>query len=233
MKSLRYALTLTVPVMCSYIFVGLAYGIMMNQAGYSPLWTLFSSIFIYAGSMQIVMISLMTAGTPLYTIAVMTLFINARHMFYGIGFVEDFKKMGGWRYPVMALTLTDETYSVLCSAEYPKDTDRQKVMVYVQLFCYLLWIFTSTAGALLGEVLRYNMDGIEFTATAFFVTVVVSQWQKAGSRLPAIVGLISALLFFFIFGADNFILPALSVSVVVLAILKDRIILKQEALENV
>ena len=90
----------------------------------------------------------------------------------------------------------------------------------------------STLGALLGEILSYNMDGIEFTATAFFVTVVVSQWQTAGSRLPAIVGLLSALLFFFIFGADNFILPALSVSVVVLVILKDRIMLKQEGAEN-
>lgn len=233
MKSLRYTLKLCVPVMASYIFVGLAYGIMMNKAGYSPMWTFFSCVFIYAGSMQIVLISLLSAGTPLYTIAIMTLFINARHMFYGIGFVEEFKKIGGWRYPLMALTMTDETYSVLCSAQYPEDMDRHKIMLYVQVFCYLLWILSSTSGALLGEVLRFNMQGIEFTATAFFVTVVVSQWQTAQSRLPAITGLVSAVLFFFLFGADNFILPALSVSVVVLIVIKDRIMIKREALENV
>jgi len=233
MRSFRFACKLIVPVLFSYIFVGLAYGILMHQAGYSALWVLVSSAFIYAGAMQIVMISLMISGTPLIAIAIMTFFVNARHMFYGIGFIDEFKKIGGWKYPFMALTMTDETYSVLCFATYPYDVDKEKAMFYVQLLCYLLWICTSTLGALAGELLTCNMDGIGFTATAFFVTVVVNQWREVDSHLPAIVGAISAVAFYFIIGADNFILPALSMSVVVLVLIKDRVITRKGAKINV
>lgn len=226
MKSFRFACKLIVPVTFSYVFVGLAYGILLQQAGYSPLWAFLSSMFIYAGSMQIVMITLLVSGTPLVTIAIMTFFVNSRHMFYGIGFIDEFKKIGGWKYPFMALTLTDETYSVLCSAVYPEDVDREKTMFYVLLLCYLLWMATSTLGALAGEFLPFNMDGIDFTATAFFVTVVVNQWREAPSHLPAIIGISSAVVFYFVFGASNFILPALSMSVIVLVIMRDRIQLK-------
>ncbi|MBP8639630.1 MAG: AzlC family ABC transporter permease [Oscillospiraceae bacterium] len=233
MKSLLYSCKLIVPVLFSYVFVGLAYGILLHQAGYSALLAFLSSIFIYAGAMQIVMLSLMVCGTPLITIAIMTFFVNARHVFYGIGFIDEFKKIGGIKYPFMALTMTDETYSILCSASYPEEVDKEKSMFYVQLLCYLLWICTSTLGALIGELLTCNMDGIGFTATAFFVTVVVNQWREVDSHLPAIVGLLSALIFFFAFGADNFILPALSMSVIVLVILKDKIALKKEDTLNV
>lgn len=233
MKSFRLACKLIVPVLFSYIFVGLAYGILLHQAGYSAIWAFLSSVFIYAGAMQIVMLSLMVCGTPLLTIAIMTFFVNARHVFYGIGYIDEFKKIGGFKYPFMALTMTDETYSVLCSATYPDDVDKHKTMFYVQLLCYLLWICNSTLGALIGELLTCNMDGIGFTATAFFVTVVVNQWREVDSHLPAIVGLVSALVFFFAFGADNFILPALSMSVIVLVILKDRIATRKEDALNV
>jgi len=233
MKSFRFACKLIVPVLFSYIFVGLAYGILLHQAGYGAIWAFLSSVFIYAGAMQIVMISLMVCGAPLISIAIMTFFVNARHVFYGIGYIDEFKKIGGFKYPFMALTMTDETYSVLCSATYPADVDKHKTMFYVQLLCYLLWICTSTLGALIGELLTCNMDGIGFTATAFFVTVVVNQWREVDSHLPAIVGLVSALVFFFAFGTDNFILPALSMSVIVLVILKDLIATREEDTLNV
>jgi len=233
MKSFRYACKLIVPVLCSYIFVGLAYGILLHQAGYSAIWAFISSAFIYAGAMQIVMISLMVAGTPLIAIAIMTFFVNSRHMFYGIGYIDEFKKIGGWKYPFMALTMTDETYSVLCSAVYPEDVDREKTMFYVLLLCYLVWLATSTLGALIGELLTCNMDGIEFTATAFFITVVVNQWREVDSHLPTIVGIISAIVFFFVFGADNFILPSLSLSVIVLVLLKDKIAIRTGGPMNV
>jgi len=233
MKSFRFSCKLIVPVLFSYIFVGLAYGILLHQAGYSALWAFISSVFIYAGAMQIVMISLMVSGAPLITIAIMTFFVNARHMFYGIGYIDEFKKIGGWKYPFMALTMTDETYSVLCSATYPDDVDKGKSMFYVQLLCYLLWICTSTLGALIGELLTCNMDGIGFTATAFFVTVVVNQWREVDSQIPAIVGVVSAIVFYFVCGASNFILPALSMSVIVLVLLKDQVVSKKEDALNV
>ena len=106
MKELRFAVKNTVPIFFTYLFIGIAFGILMSDAGYSVLLTTASSLFIYAGSMQLVMVPMMTSGASLLSLAVMAFFVNARHIFYGIGFIEKFRGMG-WRYPYMILSLTD------------------------------------------------------------------------------------------------------------------------------
>ena len=225
MKAFRFALRQIIPLIFSYLFVGIASGLLLHKAGYGPVWAFLSALLIYAGSMQIVMVTLMTAGVPLYTVAVMTLLINARHVFYGISFIDEFRNIGRqkhsfWKYPYMALTLTDETYSLLCSLKVPETVDRQKVEFYILFMCHMLWVVSCTAGALLGEMLPVDMTGIEFSATALFVTVVVNQWLEAKTHLPAIIGLASAILFYFVLGPDQLILPALSVSVIALVLLR-------------
>lgn len=230
MKSLRFALKQIVPILFSYLFVGLAFGILMHESGYSPFWTILSSVFIYAGSMQIVMVSLMDGGVSLLMVALMTIFINGRHVFYGIGFVEKFRAMG-WKYPYMAFAMTDETYSILCSIKYPDSINVQKVDFYIMLSCHLLWIISSTLGAMAGEFLPLDMTGIDFSATAFFVTVVVNQWRSFGSRIPVITGFFASIFFFFLLGPDKFIMPALSVSLVILVVMRDRIAIKKGGAE--
>lgn len=222
MKTFRFAIKQIIPLLFSYFFVGIAFGILIHKAGYSAQWAFLAGVFIYAGSMQIVMVSLLTSEVSLYMVAIMTFFINARHIFYGIGFVDRFRKMG-WRYPYMVLTMTDETYSVRCSIKYPEDVDEQNVDFYIALICHLLWIFSCTIGALLGQIMPFDMTGIEFSATAFFVTVCINQWRLFGSHIPAIAGFVSAIVFYILFGADTFLLPALSVSLVVMMMMKDRI----------
>ncbi len=222
MRTFRFAVRQIVPLLFSYIFVGIAFGVLIHEAGYSVFWSFLSGVFIYAGSMQIVMVSLMTSGVPLIMIALMTFFINARHIFYGIGFVARFRRMG-WKYPYMVLTLTDETYSVLCSIEYPEDIDEQKADFYIALLCHMLWIISCTMGALIGEMLPFDMKGIEFSATAFFVVVCVNQWRQFDSHIPAITGFVSAIAFYILLGAEYFLLPALSVSLITLIIMRERI----------
>lgn len=225
MKELRFAFKQTVPILFTYLFIGMAYGIMMGKAGYSLIWSFFSALFIFAGSMQIVMIPLMQTGTSLMTLAVMTFFINARHLFYGIGFIEKFRKMG-WKYPYMVLTLTDETYSVLCSIEYEDGLDKEKAMFFIALLNHCYWIAGCTLGGIAGQLLSWDMTGIDFSATAFFTVVVVNHWQQYPSKIPIFAGAISSILFYILLGADQFLVPALSVSLITLVVLKDRVITK-------
>lgn len=229
MKTFVFVIKQIVPLLFSYLFVGIAFGILIHEAGYSVLWAALSGVFIYAGSMQIVMVSLMISGVPLHMVAIMTFFINARHIFYGIGFIDKFRKMG-WKYPYMVLTLTDETYSVLCSIKYPEYVDEQKVDFYIALICHLLWIFSCTVGALLGQMVPFDMTGIEFSATAFFTVVCVNQWHQFDSHIPAITGFVSAITFYILLGADNFLLPALSITLIVLIIMKDTINMQMEGM---
>lgn len=227
MREFRFALKQTFPIFFTYLFIGIAFGMMMSEAGYAPIWSVLMAVFIFAGSMQIVMVPLLTAGTPLPMLALMTLFINGRHLFYGLGFIERFRKMG-WRYPYMVLTLTDETYSILCSVRYEEGLDEQRADFLIALINQCYWFFGCLLGACLSSYLHLNAEGIDFSATAFFLVVVVNQWVQAKSKLPALCGLVSAVVFLLFLGPDRFLIPALSFSTLILMLLRGRI-QKEEA----
>lgn len=223
MKDLKYAFGCITPFILPYFCIGAAYGVLFTSAGYSPWLAILGSVFIYAGSMQIVLVPLLMAGMSLPLLGLMALAVNARHIFYGIGFVEQFRRIGGWKYPYMVLTMTDEAYSALCSLDCPEGCDRDNVTFYILLLCHLLWIACSALGAVAGEFIPFDTAGIEFCGTAFFTTVVVNQWRQLRSHIPALAGLISGVVFFIVIGPDNFILPALAVSMLTLMVLRDRV----------
>ena len=223
MRELRFAAKQTFPIFFTYLVIGIAFGVMMAECGYSAIWSLVSAVFVFAGSLQIIMVSLLRAGAPLWTVAVMTFFVNARHIFYGVGFIERFRKMGAV-YPYMVLSLTDETYSILCSVRFEKGMDEDRACFYIALLNHCYWAVGCLAGGCMGRMLPWDMTGIDFSATAFFLVVVMQQWRQAKSKVPAITGFISAIFFLLLLGKDNFLIPALSVSAACLAVMKDRLI---------
>ena len=219
MKELRFAWKQTIPILFTYLFIGIAFGVQMAEAGYSAVWSVASGLFIYAGSLQIVMVSLLQANVSLLTMAVITFFLNARHIFYGIAFIDRFRKMG-WRYPYMVLTLTDETYSILCSVKYDSDIDGNKTAFYIAMLNHVYWMLGCLIGGCMGQMLPWDMTGIDFSATAFFLVVVINQWEQCSSKIPAWTGLICSLVFYYLLGPDGFLIPALSASMITLAILR-------------
>lgn len=220
-QTVRFAFYKTIPVLLGYLFLGLAFGLLLQEAGYSFWWALLSSGIVYAGSIQFVLVEFLNGGTGFLTVAVMTLLINSRHAFYGLSFVEKFRKMK--TYPYMIFSLTDETYSLLCSLKVPEGIDEKKAMFLIALFDQLYWVTGSVLGAALGQVLPFDMTGIDFAMTALFVTIFVDQWREAKSHLPAIVGLCSAAVCLLIFGGSNFILPSLIITVGILMAQRGRL----------
>ncbi len=202
MKELRFAVKSTVPIFFTYLFIGIAYGVLMSDAGYSPALTAASSLFIYAGSLQLAMVPLMKAGASLASLAVLAFFINARHLFYGIGFIEKFRAMG-WRRPYMVLSLTDETYSVLCSVRCGEGLDERRALFLIALLNHLYWVLGSVAGACAGTYLPFDTRGIEFSATAFFLVVMVEQWRASRSRIPFLLAAGCALGFLLLLGRSS------------------------------
>ena len=214
-KTLLFAVRQTLPVAFGYIFLGIAFGILLSQAGYGPLWALLISVFVYAGSMQFVLVPLLAAGAPLYTVALMTLFVNGRHIFYGLGFIERFRRMGR-RLFYMVLSLTDETYSVLCSLKCPEGVAEDEASFRIALLDHGYWVLGSLIGGLLGEALPFDMTGIDFSMTALFVVIFVDQWKQFRTHIPALVGLGCAAVSLAILGPERFLLPALGASVALL-----------------
>lgn len=205
----------TIPVMLGYIFLGIAFGLLLENAGYSFMWALLSSVVIYAGSMQFVLVSLLTGGAGLVETALMTLFINGRHIFYGLSFVEKYKKMGK-AYPYMVFSLTDETYSVLCGTKIPAGMEESKVFFWISLFDQCYWVLGSVIGALAGSYITFDSTGIDFSMTALFIVIVVEQWQGQKSHFPALLGAVCGILWLVFLGPDRFILPSLCSCVVIL-----------------
>ena len=227
-QTARFAFRQSLGVLFGYVFLGTAFGILLRQAGFGALWSLAFSGLVYAGSLQFVLAGFLAAPTALPTVALMSLFINARHLFYGLSFIERFRSMGKKR-PYMIFSLTDETYSVLCGMdEVPAGVEKNGAMFLVALLDQLYWVAGSLLGTFAGA-LPLDFTGIDFSMTALFLVIFLEQWRGAKSHLPALLGLGCASVFLLVLGADNFLLPALCTTVAVLLLARPVLNREKEA----
>lgn len=211
----------TLPVMAGYLVLGIGFGILLEENGCGLLWAAAMSIFIYAGSMQYVAINLMSGGATLISTAIMTVMVNARHLFYGISMVDKYKNAGKKK-PFLMFALTDETYSLVCNADIEDEKERHSYYFWCSLFDYLYWIIGSILGNAAGSVIPFNTAGIEFSMTALFVVVFTEQWLESKNHTSALVGVFSSLLCRVIFGS-NFIIPSMIVITVILTVFRKRL----------
>lgn len=209
------AVRLTAPVMCGYLFLGTAFGATLAQAGFGPAWALMMSGLVYAGSLQFVMVPLMASGAALGTVALTALMVNARHLFYGVSYIERFRRMGLLR-PYMIFSLTDETYSVFCGLP---GEESDGVMLRVALYDQLYWVTGSVVGAVLASQLPFDLTGIDFSMTALFIVICLERAMNQADRLPVVVGGACAVLSLLVLGPDNFLAPALGATAVLLMVM--------------
>ena len=159
--------------MTGYLFLGFGFGILMQQHGYGVLWAGAMSLFIYAGSMQYVAVSLLASGAGLLTAALTAFVVNARHLFYGISMVDAYKRAP--KKPYLIFALTDETYSLVSKNQIPDNISRHTYCFLVSLFDHIYWVSGTILGSLAGSLLPINYEGIDFVLTALFVTIFVEQ----------------------------------------------------------
>ena len=207
-RTIRKAFTKSLPVMAGYMVLGIGFGILLKDAGYGLFWAFIMSLTIYAGSMQYVAVPFLASGAFLITVALTTLMVNARHLFYGLTMIDKYKTAGKKK-PYLIFSLTDETYSLLCTDEIPDGVNRHWYQLLVSLFDQCYWILGSVLGSLLKELLAFDTAGIDFSMTALFVTVFVEQWLSTKNHWPAVIGLASAAACLVIFGPDSFLLPTM------------------------
>ena len=218
-NAVRAAFLDTIPVLTGYVFLGFGFGILLHQSGYGVIWAAAMSLFIYAGSMQYVAVSLLSSGAGLLTAAMTAFLVNARHLFYGISMVDAYKGAGKKK-PYMIFALTDETYSLVSQDQAPEGTDRHTYCFLVSLFDQIYWVSGSILGSLAGSLLPINYEGIEFVLTALFVTIFVEQWLSTKNHLPAVIGVVSTVVCLLVFGRDVFLIPSMVIIAVVLTVMR-------------
>lgn len=220
-RTLKKAFKDSLPILAGYLALGIGFGVLLHSKGYSFLWALLMSCTIYAGAGQYAAVDLLSSGASLITTAVMTLIINARHFFYGFSLLDKYKGTGKAK-PYMIFALTDETYSLVCTAKIPEGIDEKKYYLFLSILDQLYWITGCTIGALLGTFIPFDSTGIDFAMTALFVVIFVEQWLDTKEHLPAILGAVTTLVCLFIFGAQYFIIPSMAFIAVELVIFRKR-----------
>ena len=220
-RTIRQAFLKSIPVLAGYVVLGIGFGILMRDAGYGVLWTAAMSLFIYAGSLQYVGVGLLTGGASVLTTAITSLMVNARHLFYSISMIDKYKDAGQYK-PYMIFALTDETYSLLCDGMTPSGVDTNQYRFLVSIFNHSYWVTGSVIGSLLGAVLPFSTEGIEFSMTALFVAAFTEQWLTTKDHVPALTVLICTLLCLVVFGKNNFLIPAMLLITLVLTLLRGR-----------
>jgi 4-azaleucine resistance transporter AzlC len=172
----------SIPVLLGYMAIGIAFGLLMADAGY-PWWlSLVMSIVMYAGAGQFIAVGLFAAGTSLWEAALVQLVVNARHIAYGLSMLKRFQNTGKCKF-YLIFSLTDETFALLSSlpepefspAEKPGREDRGKFMFYVAILDQIYWIAGTVIGAAAGGLIPFNLDGISFALTALFVVLMIEQ----------------------------------------------------------
>ena len=209
----------TIPIFAGFWFLGITYGVYMKVSGFSFWYPLLMSLTIFGGSLEFVAVSLLL-GTfaPVQTLLV-TLMIQARHLFYGIAMLDKFKGTG-WKKVYLIFGMCDESFSINCSADIPEGVDRGWFMFFVTLFNHLYWVTGATLGGVLGSLVTFNTEGLDFAMTAMFVVIFLDQWRKECRHAASLIGLGAALGCLLVFGAEGFLLPAMACILALLTLLR-------------
>lgn len=218
-EQIRKAFITSLPVMAGYVILGIGFGILLGEKGYGVPWALAMSLFIYAGSLQYAGVSMISSGVSLITAALTSLMINARHLFYSISMIDKYKGSGRYK-PYLIFALTDETYSLLSDGSVPEGCEPAFYRFMVSLFNHSYWVFGSVSGSLIQKALPFSTKGIEFSMTALFVSAFAEQWFTAEDHAAALSGLICSVISLFVFGPDDFLIPAMIAIMLCLIILR-------------
>ena len=218
-RAFRAAAPQTLPVFAGYLVLGLGYGIYVQSLGL-PVWLppLMGTV-VYGGSLEFVLASLLLGSFAPVSAFLMALMIQARHLFYGLTMLQRYRGYG-LRSAYMIFAMSDETFSITCSAEPPEGVDKGWFMFFITLLDQIYWVASAAMGAALGAVLPFSTEGVDFVMTAMFVVIFLNQWEKEKQHASAIIGIAASLVCLRIFGSGNFLIPSMVCILVALLLLR-------------
>ncbi len=227
LPALRAAFPYTVPIFAGFWFMGLAYGLLMSKEGFAFYWPMLMAMTVFSGSVEFVAVKLLVGPFNLVQSFVITLFICARHLFYGISMLDRFRGMG-WKKIPLIYGMCDETFSINYTTRVPVGVDRGLFMLWVTILDYVYWVTGTALGGLVGPVLSFSTKGLDFVMTAMFVVIYVEQWLKERNHWGSVLGICLAILFLLIFGKDRFVVPTMFAMLVCFMGVRQKIEIKEE-----
>ena len=213
--ALRAAFPVTIPVLTGFTCLGLAYGVLMQTKGYGPLWATLMSAIAFGGSMQFVAITLLTTMFDPIQAFLLSVMVNARHIFYGLSFLDKYKGLGKIR-AYLIYTLCDESFSLISTVEPPEQVEKKDFYFWISFLNYSYWVIATALGGLLGRFITFDTTGLDFALTALFVVLFMEQWKKKENRFAGVAGIVCAAVSLAVFGADRMVIAAMALILLVL-----------------
>lgn len=220
--ALKAAFPYTIPIMTGFLFLGIAYGIYMNVSGFPAIYPILMSLTIFAGSMEFVAANLLLGAFDPFNALILTLMVNARHLFYGISMLDKYKNTG-WKKFYLIFGMCDESFSINLTADIPDGIDKGWFMFFVTLLNHLYWFTGAALGGLLGSLVKFNAEGLEFVMTALLVVIFLNQWMKEKQHYSSLIGVIATVFCLVLFGSSDFLIPAMILILAVLTIFRNPI----------
>ena len=212
----------TIPILAGFLFLGIAYGIYMNQSGFKFYYPMFMSFIIFAGSVEFATVSWLLGSFDPVNIFFLTLMINARHLFYGLSMLEKYN-IPGWKKLYLIYGMCDESFSINATVDVPKDIDKGLFMFFVTILNQIYWVAGATIGGIFGSFIPFDTKGLEFVMTALFVVIFLENWLKEKDHSASIIGLFISFICLMIFKGTNFIIPSMIIILSVLTLLRGRL----------
>ena len=226
-RAFKAAIPYTLPICAGFAFFGISYGVFMYTKGFSFLYPMIMSMTIFAGSMEFLTVNLLTTAFDPLAAFLLALMVNARHLFYGISMLDQYKGTGKKK-AYLIFGMCDESFSINCTANPPKEIDKGWFMFFVTLLNHIYWVVGATIGGLIGPFIHFNTQGLDFVMTALFIVIFLEQWFSKKGHLPSLIGVGLSIICLLIFGKDNFIIPAMVLIFLVLTLLRRPLEKKEE-----
>lgn len=212
----------TIPILAGFLFLGIAYGIYMNQSGFKFYYPMFMSFIIFAGSVEFATVSWLLGSFDPVNIFFLTLMINARHLFYGLSMLEKYN-IPGWKKLYLIYGMCDESFSINATVDVPKDIDKGLFMFFVTILNQIYWVAGATIGGIFGSFIPFDTKGLEFVMTALFVVIFLENWLKEKDHNASVIGLFISFICLTVFKGTNFIIPSMIIILSVLTLLRGRL----------
>lgn len=225
-EALKLAFPRTIPILAGFLFLGMSYGFIMREAGFSMIYPIVTSAAVFAGSLEFLFVEILRSPFNPMLIFFLTVMVNARHIFYGLSMLDKFKNTG-WKKYILIFGLCDESFSINCDVKLPPHIDKGWFMLHITWLNYIYWVGGATIGAILSNFISIQIKGLDFVLTALFLVIFMEQWLTQKNHTPAIAGLVCSIISFLIFRnilprPDYFVVPAMALMLVVFAILRKR-----------
>lgn len=222
-NTIKFAFIKSIPILIGYLFLGMAFGILLFLAGYDYIYAILTSMTIYSGTLQFALVSFLTQNTDLISIILISGTMNFRYLFYGISSLERFRNTG-WRKPFLIHLTVDETFSIQASTKVPNNVSAKDFYFLLALFDYIYWIIGALIGNLLASYITFDSTGIEFIMTALFIVLFMEQVKSNHNFKSGLIGIVVSLLSLLIFGKNYFIIFALIIITIILIGFKGKVI---------